>query len=260
MHVASGSLCSRERMSDALLQTRTIEGQIPTTRWSIIRAAGGDATQRRQALEVFAGDYWPAIYAFARRRGSSPQEAEDLTQGFLVSLIERDSLATVAETGDRFRCWLLGALKNYLKIDWRNRNRLKRGGGIEHLSIDRDLGEAWLESTAGDEESPDAAFERRWAWGILERALVQLTAMYRRNGREEIARVLAPTVMGGESETTYEEAAAELGISRGNARVLAFRLRKHLKELVRDEVAQTVGSTGEIDDELEHFFRAFSGG
>ena len=244
-------------MDEGLLQTREVEGRIPTTRWSVIRAARGNAREREEALEAFAGDYWPAIYAFIRRRGNAPPDAEDLTQGFLVSLMERDALAKVTETGDRFRSWLLAALKNFLRTDWRDRNRLKRAGRFEHLSIDRDLGEAWLETMAGDGDSPEIVFERRWAWGILERALEQLTAMYRRNGREEVVRTLAPLVMGGDAGTGYDEAADRLGVTKGNARVLAFRLRKHLKELVRHEVAQTVESEDEIDEELEHFFRAF---
>ena len=232
---------------------------MPTTRWSLVQAAGSDATQRRDALEHFAQGYWPAVYAFIRSRGYSPPEAEDLTQDFLVSLIERDSLATVTKGEVRFRSWLLGALKNFLKAEWRDKNRLKRGGGAVHLSIDRDLGEAWLESSAVDQDSPDAVFERRWAWGILERALGQLTTAYERDGRGEIVRVLAPLMMGA-VQKTYAEAAGELGISHSNARVLAFRLRKHLRTLVREEVAQTVGSAEEIKDELAHFFVVFGGG
>lgn len=250
-------LCSLRIMDKGMLQTRVVEGRLPTTRWSVIRAARGSAREREEALEAFAGDYWPAIYAFLRRRGQAPADAEDLTQAFLISLLERDALAKVTESGDRFRSWLLAALKNFLRTDWRDRNRLKRAGRFEHLSIDRDLGEEWLETASGEDDSPEVVFERRWAWGILERALEQLSALYRRNGREDVVQVLAPLVMGGEAGTDYEEAARLLGTSKGNARVLAFRLRKHLKELVRHEVAQTVESEEEIDQELEHFFRAF---
>ena len=230
---------------------------MPTTRWSLVQAAGGDATGRREALEHFARDYWPAVYSFVRTRGYSPPEAEDHTQGFLLSLIERDSLATVTRGELRFRSWLLGALKNFLKNDWRDRNRLKRGGGAGHLSIDRDLGEAWLESASVDQASPDAVFERRWAWGILERALGQLTAAYERDGRSELVRILGPLVLGTEAGKTYAQAAGELGITHANARVQAFRLRKHLRTLVREEVARTVGSAEEVEDELAHFFTLF---
>ena len=124
-----------------ILETRNLGQGMPTTRWSLIDAAGGDATRRQQALEHFARDYWPAVYAYVRCRGHSPPEAEDLTQAFLISLIERDSLATVTEGDVRFRSWLLSALKHFLINDWRDKTRLKRGGGAPHLSIDGDLGE-----------------------------------------------------------------------------------------------------------------------
>lgn len=240
-----------------LLQTRNVGGGMPTTRWSLVEAAGGDATVRREALEQFARDYWPAVYSYIRTRGYSPPEAEDLTQGFLVSLIERDSLADPTRGETRFRSWLLGALKNFLKNDWRDRSRQKRGGGAVHLSIDRDLGEGWLESSAVDGSSPDAVFERRWALGVLERALTQLTAAYQRDGREEVVQVLGPLVLGTEAHKTYREAAGELGISHANARVQAFRLRKHLRTLVREEVARTVASAEDVEEELAHFFTLF---
>ena len=244
-------------MSDRLFQTRNIGGGMPTTRWSLVEAAGGDATRRREALECFAKDYWPAVYSFIRTRGHSPPEAEDLTQGFLVSLIERDSLGSVSREGVRFRSWLLGALKHFLTNDWRDRNRLKRGGGVPHLSIDRDLGESWLNASSVDQDSPDEVYERRWAWGVLERALAELTAAYRRDGREEVVGILGPLVLGIEAGKTYAEAAAELGISHANARVQAFRLRKHLRSLIREEVARTVGSAEEVEEELEHFLTLF---
>lgn len=242
-----------------ILETRNLGQGMPTTRWSLIDAAGGDATQRQQALEHFARDYWPAVYAYIRCRGHEPPEAEDLTQSFLISLIERDSLANVTEGETRFRSWLLGALKHFLINDWRDKTRLKRGGGATHLSIDRDLGEAWLESSAVDQASPDAVFEQRWAWGILERALTQLTAAYRRDGRENVVQILGPIVLGTENDKSYAKAADELGVTHANARVLAFRLRKHLRTLIREEVVRTVHSAEDVEDELAYFFKVFAG-
>jgi RNA polymerase sigma factor (sigma-70 family) len=247
-------------MRDPSIDTKHADAGIPTTRWSIVQAMGSDGTKRQAALEVFATDYWPAIYAFARKKGCEPLDAEDLTQSFLLSLLESDSFEGLGADKGRFRSWLLACLHNFLRVDWRAKKRLKRGGGVKPVSIDRDLGEAWLEMTAADEASPDVIFERRWAAGILERALDELAAFYEREGKVELARLLAPMVVGEGDGKGYAEVAQQLGISEANARVAAFRLRKRLRSLIREEVAATVESPTEVDDELDYLFAVFGGG
>lgn len=244
-------------MQDHLIDTREVQGEIPTTRWSIVRAMGGEATLRQEALEVFARDYWPAVYAFARKKGHPPEEAEDLTQSFLSDLIERESFTELSAEKGRFRSWLLACLHNFLRMDWRDRKRLKRGGGTVPVSIDRELGEDWLELAGIDDLSPDVVFDRRWAAGILERALGELSHSYEREGKLELARVLAPMIAGAEARQSYAEAAQELEISEANARVAAFRMRKRLRSLVREEVAATVSSPEEVDEELRELFALF---
>ena len=247
-------------MSDSKLEIKPANKGMPTTRWSLVRAAGGDATQKTRAMEEFVSDYWPAAYAFIRMKGSSPPDAEDLTQGFLISLIHNDALAAVTEDKGRFRSWFLASLKHFLANDWRDKNRLKRGGGAQHFSIDRDLGESWLESSASEKDSPDAVFERRWAWAILERALERLKRSYARNGKEATVRVLAPILLGADADKSYADAAEDLGISHSNARVLAFRMKKQLRALIREEVAETVETPAEVEEELDHFFKIFGAG
>ena len=244
-------------MSHSLLDTREADGDLPTTRWSIVRAMGGEATLRQQALEVFARDYWPAVYAFARKKGHPPHEAEDLTQAFLADLIGRESFGDLSADKGRFRSWLLACLHNFLRADWRDRRRLKRGGGVDPVSIDRDLGEVWLEQSGADDLSPDVVFDRRWAAGILERALRDVSVDYEREGKLELARVLAPMIAGADGRQSYAEAAAELGISESNARVAAFRMRKRLRSHVREEVAATVASPEQVDEELRELFALF---
>ena len=239
------------------LHTKHANAEMPTTRWSIVRSLGRDATERKSALETFARDYWPAIYAFARKKGHPPPDAEDLTQSFLLSLLERESFDGLDSGRGRFRSWLLAALHNFLRADWRAKKRHKRGGGVVPVSIDRDLGEAWLENAAGDEASPDVIFERRWAAGILQRSLDELAIFYEREGKGELARVLTPIVAGGVDGMGYKEAGAKLGLSEANARVAAFRLRKRLRILLRAEVAATVESSAEVDDELDYLFAVF---
>ena len=180
-----------------------MRGVIPPPRAGrIVQALGGDPAERQAALEHFARSYWPAIYSFARLKGHAPQDAEDLTQSFLLSLIERESFEGLSAAKGRFRSWLLAALSNFLRKDWRDRRRLKRGGGAPQLSIDHDLGEAWLESSASDEASPDLIFDRRWAAGFLERCLNQLASSYEREGRTEVAKAIAPIIAGIDARKT----------------------------------------------------------
>jgi RNA polymerase sigma-70 factor (ECF subfamily) len=224
----------------------------------MVQAVAGDGTVRRNALEAFARDYWPAIYAFARKKGNSPPDAEDLTQSFLLHLIDSDRFDGLSPDKGRFRSWLLACLHNFLRSNWRDQSRQKRGGGMTPVSIDRDLGEAWLENSASDELSPDRIFDKRWATGIMERALEELSCAYQREGREELAEVLIPLIAGAEERPSYTEAARKLGISDSNARVAAFRMRKRLRSLIRDEVGATVSSPMQVDAELAELFTLFS--
>lgn len=245
-------------MTDPLLATRVPDGSPPTTRWSIVRAMGGDATTRREALEIFARDYWPAIYAFARKKGHSPPEAEDLTQSFLAGLIERETFAGLSRDNGRFRSWLLACLTNFLRTNWRDSRRLKRGGGMTPLSIDRDLGEAWLNTVDSDGLTPDVAFDRRWVLVILERAFAALARAYERDGKGEIARVLLPMIAGAGERQGYAEAAEALGLSEASTRMAVFRMRKRLRSLIREEIAATVSSPDEVEDELRQLFAILS--
>jgi RNA polymerase sigma-70 factor (ECF subfamily) len=246
-------------MSDRLLDTRTVRGRMPTTRWTLVRAAGADAqpSDQRKALEVLSQDYWPSIYSFIRTWGHAPEEAEDLTQSFLVSFIERNSFEGASAANGKFRAWLLAALKNFLRSDHRDRNRLKRGGGAAHLSIDRDLGEAWLETSSADGDSPERVFERQWAAGILERALRRLEEVGRQEGKGDQIAVLMPLIAGTEERGGYARAAEQIGLTEGSTRSAVFRLRKRLRAIVRDEVAATVASSEDLDEEIEHFLAAF---
>ena len=246
-------------VSERLLQTRAVHGRMPTTRWTLVRAAGSDAepSERRRALELLSRDYWLPIYSFIRIWGHPPEEAEDLTQSFLVSFIERDSFDDAGVANGKFRTWLLAALKNFLLNDKRDRSRLKRGGGAAHLSIDRDLGESWLENSRVDGDSPDTIFERHWAAGILERCLSRLEERYRQEGKERYFEVLMPLIAGSDERGGYARAGAELELTEGSARSGAFRIRKRLRALVRDEVAATVAEAEDLDTEIEHFYAIF---
>jgi RNA polymerase sigma-70 factor (ECF subfamily) len=241
-----------------MLATRNFADAVPATRWSLVQALSGEATGRRRALEVFARDYWPAVYAFARKKGHSPHDAEDITQSFLSGLLASTTFESLSPDKGRFRSWLLACLHNYLCADWRERNRQKRGGKAVHVSIDRDLGEAWLESANAHSLTPEDLFDRRWASLILARAFEELARIYGRDGKEDLARVLLPLITGGEARPDYAAAAEQLGLSEGSARMAAFRMRKRLRGLVREQIAATVGSQADVEDELRQLFAVFS--
>lgn len=254
MAEVTGEDCSEEDVEGV-----PVRGEVPTTRWSLVRAMGADATVRQEALEDFAREYWPAVYAFVRKKGHDPADSEDLTQSFLSWLIERETFEGLSPDRGRFRSWLLACLHNFLRRDWRDQSRKKRAGGKVHVSLDHELGEGWLERAGVDEVTPEVAFDRRWAAGILQRALNDLAKFYEKEGKLQWAQVLAPMIAGADERQTYADAAEQLGISESNARVAAFRMRKRLRTLVREEVALTVGSPEEVDAELRELFALFSG-
>jgi len=246
-------------MDMAHSQTRHGGGSLPTTRWTLIHAVSADnPTERRQALEVLARAYWQPVYTYIRTWRHSPEEAEDLTQSFLADFIERDSFAGLDAEGGRFRSWILAALKNFLIDDHRARTRIKRGGGVVHLSIDRDLGEEWLGAPQAAGAAPDVIFDRRWVAGILEGSLTQLREQCVKEGKQRNFEVLVPLIAGMDHRASYADAALALGISEGNARVVAFRLRKRLRALVREAVEATVSSAEDVAEELDHLFAVFA--
>src|SRR2546422_860474 len=149
--------------------------QFPTTHWSVVLAAGGSSSPAAQAaLEQLCRIYWYPLYVYVRRRGSSSEDAQDLTQGFFERLLERDLLADLRPARARFRSFLLHALKNHLASEWTRAHAGKRGGAITFVSLDDSSPEARYAQEATNAESPDAAFERRWASTVLQQALDRL--------------------------------------------------------------------------------------
>src|SRR5437773_5843043 len=160
----------------SLRDSRSLTGQdgaaqFTTTHWSVVLAAGENSSAAaRGALEELCRTYWYPLYAYVRRRGYSPEDSQDLTQSFFERLLERDLLADLRPTGARFRSFLLHALKNHLASEWTRAHAGKRGGAITILSLDDLSPETRYAQEAADAESPDAAFERRWASPVLQQA------------------------------------------------------------------------------------------
>jgi len=230
----------------------SLAGQFPPTEWTLVLAAGADATLSAPALEALCRAYWQPLYAYARRRGCAPEASEDAVQGFLETILERRSLTNVERTGGRFRSWLLGGFTNHLANLHRHEHRAKRGGGAVPVSIE----EAEAALPADGALTPDEAFDRRWAELVLASAVQQLREQHQRAGRAEFWDVLEPVVTG-RAATSYAELAAAAGVNEQSIGVQIHRLRQRLRKLVRSEVARTVLTAEELDAELAYLLGLF---
>lgn len=241
--------------ADATQFTRAV---FATTQWSVVLAARDLETPgSREALEQLCRVYWPPIYAFLRREGHSPPDAEDFTQGFFSSLFERESLASIRPERGRFRSFLLAALRHYL-ADTRDRARaLKRGGGKPMVSLEAGDAEAFYALQVASHESPERAFERQWAGTLLRRAQERLQAECGAAGKLALYEDLGPQRQG-ERDRSQAEVAARHGMTENAVRLAAFRLRRRYQELVRDEVRQTVARAEEVDEEIRHLLRVLT--
>ncbi len=228
-------------------------GSFPNTHWSVVLAAGqGSSPVVRAALEKLCRAYWYPLYVYVRRRGYSPEDAQDLTQSFFERLLERDLLADLRPAGARFRSFLLHTMKNLLASEWTRAHAGKRGGIGTILSLEDLNPEANYAQEAVDTNSPDAAFERRWAATVLRQALDRLRQEQVAAGKEAMFDHLADTLTGAAPSHPYAQLALKLGLSEAAVKMTIHRLRQRYGELLRLEVAQTVVTPAEIDDELRH--------
>lgn len=237
-----------------------------TTRWSLLAAAArhepraGGPDDARAALGELCAAAWPPLYAHARRSGASPEEAADLVQGFLARLIESGDLADVDRSRGRFRSWLLAAFRHY-RSNERDRGRaLRRGGGRPLVSIDAAGAERDLADVLHpvDRETPERAFDRRWALMLLERAMGRLRAEQARIGKQGAFDALRPLLAAEDDAPRQADVAARLGTSEGALRVALHRLRRRFGELLREEVAETVDSPAGIEAEIGDLRKALA--
>lgn len=205
----------------------------------------------REALESLCRTYWFPIYAFLRRQGHSPADAEDHTQGFFWSLLRHCSLAPVDPARGKFRSFLLASLRHYLS-DQRDRDHaMKRGGGRAIVSLDADSAEANYARQVSDHESPDLLFDRQWALAVLAKAQARLREECARAGKAALFDEIGPNPALERNEP-YSQIAQRHGLTENALRVAAHRLRQRYQEIVRDEVRQTVSRPEDVDDEIRH--------
>jgi RNA polymerase sigma factor (sigma-70 family) len=230
-----------------------------TTHWSVVLAAGRrDTTRACAALEKLCQTYWYPLYAYVRRRGYSPEDAQDLTQDFFLRLLEHNAVATVAPEKGRFRSFLLASLNHFLADEWDKSRAQKRGGG-KVFSLDFQTAEARLVEHPAAELTPEQAFEHRWAIALLEQVYQQLEQEHREQGKTELFDVLRSTLAGSSRAAPYAELARKLNMTEGAMKVAVHRLRQRYRALLRQTIADTVSGPAEVEDELRYLFRAMTG-
>jgi RNA polymerase sigma-70 factor (ECF subfamily) len=233
--------------------------QFATTHWSTVLAAGDSASPAsREALERLCRTYWFPLYAFARRQGYAPVDAEDMIQSFLARLLENGAFRQADPARGRFRTFLLACLKHFMIKEWHRCRAAKRGGGAPLLSLDELDAETLYSRETGHTLTPEQLYDRTWAWRILERARERLREDYARRGQAERFDLLEGFLPGASSELSYQEVGEKLGLREGSVKAEVHRLRARYGALLRALVEPTVGSVNEIDDELRALAAALS--
>ncbi len=224
--------------------------EFTATHWSVVLKAGdAESPEAGEAVARLCERYWYPLYAYVRRKGNAPQDAQDLTQAFFARLLEKDMLGRVDPAKGRFRSFLLASMKHFLSDEWDKARAQKRGGGVEMISIDDALAEERFGLEPKSEQSPERLYDRRWAMTLLEVAMGRLEQEYKRRGSERVFRALGDSLLGGGTRS-HAEIGAELSMSESAVKVATHRMRKAFRRQLRDEVAQTVGDEAEVDAEL----------
>jgi RNA polymerase sigma factor (sigma-70 family) len=227
-----------------------------TTHWSVVLAAQGESPAAQEALEDLCRTYWRPIYSFVRREGAKPEEAKDITQGFFLVLLERKDFSSVRQEKGRLRSFLLASLKHFMANERRDAATLKRGGGRAPIPLDEIESSDVSDFDRGDMLSADLLYDRRWALTVLDRVFARL--------REESQRSLNPpllqrlnTLLSDEPDRPSQaDIAHEFGMTENAIKQAFHRLRQRYRQLLREEVAHTVATPADIEDELRHLIAA----
>ena len=235
------------------------QARFATTHWSVVLQAGREESpQAGEALERLCRTYWYPLYAYVRRKGHDPNDAQDLTQEFFARLLRGNFLNTVEQRKGRFRSFLVASLEHFLVKEWVRVNRQKRGGGQLIFSLDEEGAENRYALEPADKLSAQKLYERRWAMTLLDQAMKRLGDECRENGKTELFQHVKNLLSGDTREEGYRALATGLDMSEGAFRVAVHRLRQRYGILLREEIAQTVATQEEVDEEVRCLFAAFS--
>ena len=219
----------------------------------VLTAGGGDAPQALDALERLCRTYWQPLYAYVRRWGYAPSDAEDLTQAFFAWLLERDWLGRADQQRGRFRSFLLTSISHFLANEWDKARAEKRGGG-RVVSLQREEAERNYSWEPADSLTPEQIFEWRWALSLLDEVMNRLSGEFARDGKSELFDTLKPCLLGDREAQPYAALAMKLGISEGSVKVTVHRMRQRYRQLLREEIGNTVEKAEEVEEEMRHLF------
>jgi len=229
-----------------------------TTHWSVVLSAQDkDSPRSHEALESLCHTYWYPLYAFVRRQGRSPHDAQDLTQEFFARLLQKDGLKSAARDKGKFRTFLLVVLKRFLANEWDRQHAQKRGGFAPIMSIDQELAESRFAAEPAHQLQPDVLFDRQWAVTLIERVMARLQEEYLASGRATLFEYLRSCLARDESALPYAEIAARLNLTEAAVKKAIHRLRARYREILQAEIADTVSSPEEVDEEIRCLFSTF---
>jgi len=249
----------REPTEDAWLFTQGTGNatQFRTTLWTAVLTAGKESSPESEAaLANLCRTYWPPVYAYVRKRVSPVEKAQDLTQGFFARFLEKNYVARARRDRGRFRCFLMTSVENFLCDEHDRSTTLKRGGGQAPLSLD--LGLLAEEEEPASPMTPALAFEKRWARTLLNRVMERLREEHREGNRAELFEHLQSQLWGETAAIPYDELSKRLGMSHVHLRVAAHRMRHRYREILREEIAQTVSNPEDIEDEIRYLLQVVS--
>ena len=230
-----------------------------TTRWTVVLTAGDpNHPDAAAALDHLCRTYWYPIYAYVRRKGQTAAEAEDLTQEFFSRLLGRGFPAGVRREGGKFRSYLLRALDHFLINEWQRKHAVKRGGGTTTFSLDGVDADARYALEPTDGSTPESVYDRHWAATVLETVRGRLREEYAAQGKAALFAALEPSLTGGDDLLPYSELMVRLDLKESAVKMAVHRLRKRFGELLRDEIAQTVSTPAEVEEEIRQLITAAS--
>ena len=233
--------------------------EFTATHWSVVLAAGqAESPQATAALEKLCRTYWYPLYVYVRRRGHSPEDAQDLTQQFFALFLQKEYFRLADLRRGRFRTFLLHALEHFLVNEWKRAQRVKRGGGTPCLSLEADDAESRYAREPVTTLTPERAYEMRWARTLLEQVLAALQQEYIQSGHDRLFEALAEMLWGKDASVSYAQIGERLGMTEGAVGTAMHRLRQRYRERLRAEVAQTVAEPGEVDEELQYLLTVVS--